>query len=56
MAFRKPERPRTIVVERVKPFRGRSEVIRVLLIPVISVFNGGPDELLQSEGEVGMKR
>lgn len=48
--------PRTIVVERVEPFGGRSEVIRVFFIPVISVLDGGPNELLQGEGEVDMKR
>ena len=46
----------TIVVERVEPFGGRSEVIRIFFVPLISVFNGGPDELPQSEGEVDMER
>jgi hypothetical protein len=47
---------RTIVVEGVEPFGGRSKVIRVFLIPVIPVIDGGPDSLPQSEGEVDMKR
>ena len=45
--------PRTIVVERIEPFWGRSEVIRVFFVPVI---DGGPDELLQGEREVDMER
>ena len=48
--------PRTIVVERIEPFGGRSEVIRVFFIPVVSVVGGGSDKLLQSEREVDMKR
>jgi hypothetical protein len=47
---------RTIVVERVEPFGGRSKVIRVFLVPVASVIDGGSDKLVQSEGEVDMKR
>ena len=47
---------RTIVVERIEPFGGRSEVIRVFFIPVIAVIGGGPDKLFQGEGEVDMER
>ena len=58
MVLQRPEhrrKPRTIVVERIEPFWGRSEVIRVFFIPTVFV-DGGPDELFQSEGEVDMER